>query len=130
MSKLVGSSKPIVDNVFDICRWDDPNVMDSWLKDVGCPEASQHPPHLNQHSTHSQTLQNQTPGHTSFHQNQHISWRQDQLLAGVARMHKALKLLKLRVHADLSNAMHVLECTQTESRATKLEPQARQVSYH
>ena len=102
-SKLIGPSKPIVDNIHDICRSEDPTVIDNMLNDIGCPDGSlhlapptpsQHPPHFqtlqnqqpppitlqqNQHSTRSQTLQNQTPGHASFHQNQHDSWPQDQL---------------------------------------------------
>ena len=48
--------------------------MNGLLKDIGFPLASQYPPHLNQHSSHFQTPQNQTPGHASFHQDQHMAF--------------------------------------------------------
>jgi len=35
-----------------------------------------------------------------------------------------------RIRIIYCQEVEVLECTQTESRATKLEPQARWVSYH
>ena len=73
-SKVVGPSKPIVDNEFEISRWEGANELNSLLKGIGLPEASQHPPHLNQNSSHFQTPQNQTPGHASFHQDQHMAF--------------------------------------------------------
>ena len=73
-SKVVGPSKPIVDNEFEISRWEGANELNSLLKGIGLPEASQHPPHLNQNSSHFQTTQNQTPGHASFHQDQHMAF--------------------------------------------------------
>ena len=66
-SKLVGSYKPIVDNVFDICRWEDPTVMDNMLKDIGCPADPSiwlYPSHPNTHhsSRHCRT-NNLNPSH-------------------------------------------------------------------
>ena len=73
-SKVVGPSKPIVDNEFEISRWEGTNELNGLLNGIGLTEASQHPPHLNQHSSHFQTPQNQTPGHASFHQDQHMAF--------------------------------------------------------
>ena len=73
-SKVVGPSKPIVDNEFEISRWEGTNELNGLLNGIGLTEASQHPPHLNQHSSHFQTPQNQTPGHASFHQDQYMAF--------------------------------------------------------
>ena len=75
-SQLVGPSKPLVDNFFDICNPEDPGLIDNMLSDIEeAPIHQQHkaPPYIssqqNQHLTQLSTQQCQTQEPISCQQN-------------------------------------------------------------